>query len=89
VECDVSVDSETLLVTDFVNLKINPTQSFRGAHKSRMCMCVFIKVSPHTCMRIYIYTVFLKKSSATIKRIICVRSCQRDMCTKYSILEVI
>jgi hypothetical protein len=30
---DVPVDSETLLVTDFVNLKIRLTQSFRGAHK--------------------------------------------------------
>jgi hypothetical protein len=34
------VDSETLLVTDFVNLKIKPTQSFRGAHKGSVYVCV-------------------------------------------------
>jgi hypothetical protein len=37
---DVPVDSETLLVTDFVNLKIKPTQSFRGAHKGSVYVCV-------------------------------------------------
>jgi hypothetical protein len=30
---DVSVDNETFLVIDFVNLKIKPIQSFRVAHK--------------------------------------------------------
>jgi hypothetical protein len=59
---DVPVDSETLLVTDFVNLKIKPTQSFRGAHTSRMCIHVFIEVSARTCMRICVCTVFLKKT---------------------------
>jgi hypothetical protein len=39
---DVSVDSETLLVTDFVNLKIMPAQSFGDAHRGRMCVRVFI-----------------------------------------------
>jgi hypothetical protein len=34
---DVPVDSDTLLVTDFVNLKIKPAQSFRGAHRGRVC----------------------------------------------------
>ncbi len=34
---DVPVDSETLLMTDFVNLKIKPTQSFEVAHKDMMC----------------------------------------------------
>jgi hypothetical protein len=32
------VDSKTFLVTDFVNLKIKPTQSFRGAHRVG-CVC--------------------------------------------------
>jgi hypothetical protein len=59
---DVSVDSEALLVTDFVNLKIKPAQSFRCAHRSRVCICVFIGVSIHTCMSICVCTVFLKKS---------------------------
>jgi hypothetical protein len=37
---DVTIDSETLLVTDFVNLKIKSNQSFRCAHKDRMCVYV-------------------------------------------------
>jgi hypothetical protein len=39
---DVPVDSDALLVTDFVNLKIKPAQSFKDAHKGRVCMRVFI-----------------------------------------------
>jgi hypothetical protein len=58
---DVSVDSDTLLVTDFVNLKIKSAQSFGCAHRGRLCVCVFIGVSAHMCMSIYICTVFLKK----------------------------
>jgi hypothetical protein len=58
---DVSVDSQTFLVTDFVNLKIKSAQFFRGAHRGRVCMCVFIVVSVHTCMSICVCTVFLKK----------------------------
>jgi hypothetical protein len=61
VEGDGPVDRKTLLVTKFINLKIKPTQSFGGTHRSRVCMCVFIRVSAHTCMSIYICTVFLKK----------------------------
>jgi hypothetical protein len=38
---DVSVDSETLLVNDFVNLKIKPVQSFRDNHKGSVCECVY------------------------------------------------
>jgi hypothetical protein len=60
VEGDVPVNSETLLVTDFVNLKIKPAQSFRCAHKGKMCVRIFIGVSARTCMRIYVCTVFLK-----------------------------
>jgi hypothetical protein len=59
---DVPVDSETLLVTDFVNLKIKLVQSFGGAHRGRMCVRVFIVVSARTCMSICICTVFLKKT---------------------------
>jgi hypothetical protein len=58
---DVLVDSDMLLVTDFVNLKIKPAQSFGCAHRDMIYMCVFIGVSAHTCMSIYICTVFLKK----------------------------
>jgi hypothetical protein len=59
---DVPVDSEALLVTDFVNLKIKLTQSFRGVHRGRMCIHIFIEVSARTCMSIYVCTVFLKKN---------------------------
>jgi hypothetical protein len=42
---DVSVDSEPLLLTDFMNLKIKPSQSFVCAHKDRVYICMFIDVS--------------------------------------------
>jgi hypothetical protein len=58
---DVPVDSNTLLVTDFVNLKIKPAQSFEGAHRGRVCVRVFIGMSARTCMSIYVCIVFLKK----------------------------
>jgi hypothetical protein len=51
--------SKTLLVTDFVNLKIKPAQSFRDAYKGRMCVRVFIGVSARRYMNIY--TMFLKR----------------------------
>jgi hypothetical protein len=51
---DVLIDNETLLVTDFMNLKINLTQSFEGTHRVRMCVRVFIGVSARTCMSIYV-----------------------------------
>jgi hypothetical protein len=62
---DVSVDSEMLLVSDFVNLKIKSTQSFRGAHRDRMYVHVFIEVSVYMCINMYVYTVFLKKEQNT------------------------
>jgi hypothetical protein len=61
VGADVPVDSEAFLVIDFINFKIKPTQSFKGAHRGRMCVRVFIGVSAHTCMSICICIVFLKK----------------------------
>jgi hypothetical protein len=60
VEGDVPVDSEVLLVIDFVNLKIKPPQSFRYTHRGRVCVHVFIGVNTHTCISICVYTVFLK-----------------------------
>jgi hypothetical protein len=56
---DVSIDSDVLLVTDFVNLKIKPAQSFKGAHRGRMCVHVFIGVSVCTCMSICVYIFIL------------------------------
>jgi hypothetical protein len=51
---DVPIDSEALLVTDFMNLKIKPAQSFRCAHRGRVCVHVFIWVSDRTCMSIFV-----------------------------------
>jgi hypothetical protein len=65
VEGDVSVDSETLLLTDFVNLKIKSTQFFKGAPRGRMCVRIFIEVSAHTYMSIFVCTMFFLKSSST------------------------
>jgi hypothetical protein len=33
---------EALLMTDFVNLKIKSAQSFRCAHKGKVCLRIFI-----------------------------------------------
>jgi hypothetical protein len=66
---DVSVDSEVFLVTDFINLKIKSSQSFRCVHKNMVCVRVFIEINVHTCMSIYICTVFLKKIGASYARL--------------------
>jgi hypothetical protein len=63
---DIFIDSETLLVIDFMNLKIKPAQSFRGAHRGRVCVHMFIGLSARTCMSIYVCTVFLKKKNLHI-----------------------
>jgi hypothetical protein len=39
------IDSETLFVTDFMNLKIKSTQSFECTHKNKVCVHVFTGVS--------------------------------------------
>jgi hypothetical protein len=64
---DVSVDSEPLLIIDFMNLKIKPTQSFKGAHRDKVYMHVFIRVSAHIHMSICVCvcTMFLKKTYQT------------------------
>jgi hypothetical protein len=41
----------------FVNLKIKPTQSFRCAHNDKMYIYIFIDVSIHTCMSMYVIDV--------------------------------
>jgi hypothetical protein len=65
---DVPVDSEMLLVTDFVNLKIKSSQSFGGTHRGRVYIYVFIEVNTHMCMSIYVYTIFLLKKIKTRQR---------------------
>jgi hypothetical protein len=39
---DVLIDSNVLLVTNFINLKIKSTQSFKYTHTDRVCVHVFI-----------------------------------------------
>jgi hypothetical protein len=50
------IDSEILLMTDFVNLNIKSTQYFRGA----IHVYVF---SAHMCMNICICTMLLKNNT--------------------------
>jgi hypothetical protein len=59
---DVPVDSKTLLVIDFVNLKIKLAQSFGDVHRGKVCIRMFIGVSARTCMSICICTMFLKNN---------------------------
>jgi hypothetical protein len=61
---DVSVDSEMLLLTDFVNLKIKSTQSFKNVHRGRICVCMFIGVSDHIYIYIHINICVSKKIRA-------------------------
>jgi hypothetical protein len=58
---DVPVDSETLLMVNFINLEIKPTQSFKNDHKDKIHIHVFIGVSAHTYINICVYIIFLKK----------------------------
>jgi hypothetical protein len=61
VEGDISINSETLWVIDFVNLKIKPAQSFKYAYKDIVYVRVFIGVSTYTYINIYAYIIFIKK----------------------------
>jgi hypothetical protein len=61
---DVSINNEMLLVIDFMNLKIKPTQLFECAHRGKVYICVFIESEySYIYMSIYVYTVFLKKNA--------------------------
>jgi hypothetical protein len=66
---NVPIDSESFLVTDFVNLKIKSAQCFGGAYRDRMCVRIFIEMSDHTYMSIYVYTGFLKKIHVSKKNL--------------------
>jgi hypothetical protein len=49
---DVSIDSETFLMIEFINLKIKSAQSFGCDYKDGVCLGVFIGGE---CSYIYIY----------------------------------
>jgi hypothetical protein len=51
-------------MTDFMNFKIKSAQSFRCAYNDSIYVHIFIRVSTHMCMSIYIYIIFLKKESS-------------------------
>jgi hypothetical protein len=57
---DVPIDSETLFITNFVNLKIKPAQSFRGIHRSMVYIRVFIRLIAHIYISICVCIVFLE-----------------------------
>jgi hypothetical protein len=44
---DVPIDSEVVLMTDFVNFKIKPAQSFKGVHRDRMYVFIVINDRMH------------------------------------------
>jgi hypothetical protein len=47
---DVPINSETLLMTDFINLKIKPAQPFRGIHMDMVYVYVFIYIYKYLCL---------------------------------------
>jgi hypothetical protein len=62
------VNNETLLMTDFVNLKIRTAQSFRCAHNDRVCVHIFIRMNNHIYIYKYLclYCVSLKKKNPAV-----------------------
>jgi hypothetical protein len=60
VEDNISIDSGAFLVTEFMNLKIKPTQSFEYIYRGKLYVHVFIGVSAHTYISICVYIVFKK-----------------------------
>jgi hypothetical protein len=55
-----SVDSETLLVIDFMNLKIKSTQYFKCAHRNILYVYILIELSTHTCMSTCVFLTTTK-----------------------------
>jgi hypothetical protein len=75
VEGDISIDSETLLGINFMNLKIKLAQSFECTHNDRVCIGVFIRVSAHIYIYIYEYLrlYYVSHKHCTQSNIICTR----------------
>jgi hypothetical protein len=57
---DVPIDSKSLLVTDFMNLKMKPTQSFGCAHTGRICVHMFIGINTYIYKYLYLYCISKK-----------------------------
>jgi hypothetical protein len=52
---DVFIDNRMLLVTDFVDLKIKLSKSFRNTHRSMLYVHIFIWMSARIYMSIYFF----------------------------------
>jgi hypothetical protein len=55
---DIPIDSKSLFMIDFINLKIKLIQSFRCCHKNRVCMYFFIEISAHIYIYEYLYLYY-------------------------------
>jgi hypothetical protein len=77
----VFIDSETFLVTDFINLTIKPVQFFRCGHMSRMC--VYISEWSYVYEYLHLYYVSNKMLSVYTAwwclQVATVRSCVMDL----------
>jgi hypothetical protein len=63
---DVLVDSEVLFVTDVMNLKIKLIQFFKCVHRCSMYAYVFIDVSDHMRISIYICNIYFFKKKCPL-----------------------
>jgi hypothetical protein len=57
---DIPIDSETLLMTDFMNLKIKSVQSFGGAHRDRVYVCVYRSQCSYIYEYLRLYCIYKK-----------------------------
>jgi hypothetical protein len=59
---DVPVDNEVFMVTSSISKSNTLAQSFEGAHRDRVCVCVFIGMDVYACVYERLCcTMFLKK----------------------------
>jgi hypothetical protein len=80
---DVFINSKMLLMIGFMNFKIKLVYSFRGAHTGKIYVHVFIVLSANTCISIYVYTMFLKKSRHSQIKKGCVKNRKNSAGTNY------
>jgi hypothetical protein len=60
VKVDISVDSKMILIINFMNLKIKPTQIFRCDYRDKLYINIFIEVCAHIFEYPCLYYIFLK-----------------------------
>jgi hypothetical protein len=58
--CDVPIDNDALLVTDFINLKIKSVQSFGVAHTGRVYIYIYTGECSYVYEYLHLYCVFKK-----------------------------